>query len=139
MVYVNSTCTNLTILKFLHSRKISFFSVLLLINHVINHLIIHVICGIVKSTMKITSISENTVSINDLRRNFGEIEKALPFVSYFVITKKGKPFATLSATLVVKKELMKKTAGVFKGSKLNSDVLWKEVSKKKSRKQSIRL
>lgn len=89
--------------------------------------------------MKITSISENTVSINYLRRNFGEIEKALPFVSHFVITKKGKPFATLSATIGVKKELMKKTAGAFKGSRMDSDILWKEVSKKKSRKQSIRL
>ena len=50
----------------------------------------------------------NTVSINDLRRNFGEIEKSLPFVSHFTITKKGKPFAILSATPQVKKELMKK-------------------------------
>lgn len=89
--------------------------------------------------MKITSISENTVSINDLRRNFGEIEKSLPFVSHFVITKKGKPFATLSATTEVKKELMKKTAGAFKGSKLDSDALWREVSKKKSRKENINL
>ena len=89
--------------------------------------------------MKITSTAENTVSINDLRRNFGEIEKMLPFVPHFVITKKGRPFATLSATPSVKKELMKEVAGSFKGSKLDSDALWKEVSRKKSRKENINL
>ena len=89
-------------------------------------------------TMKI-SVSENTVSINDLRRNFGEIEKALPFVDYFIVTKKGKPFAVLSATPAVKRELMKKNAGVFKGTELDKDAVWREVLKKKSRRESIRL
>lgn len=81
----------------------------------------------------------NTVSINDLRRNFGEIEKVLPFVPYFVITKKGKPFAILSATLGSKKELMKKTAGAFKRTDLDNDSIWKEVLQKKSRKEVISL
>lgn len=88
--------------------------------------------------MKIT-IPNNTISINDLRRNFGEIERALPFVSFFIITKKGKPFAILSATPDLKKELMKKTAGAFKGTKLDDDKLWKEVLVKKSRKEEISL
>ena len=89
--------------------------------------------------MKVTSVAENSVSINDLRRNFGEIEKTLPFVSHFIITKKGRPFAVLSATPAVKRDLMKKTAGAFKRSKLDNDALWKEVLKKKSRKQNISL
>lgn len=89
--------------------------------------------------MKITSVLNNTISINDLRRNFGEIEKALPFVPYFVITKKGKPFATLSATSSSKKDLMKKTAGAFKKTNLDRDDIWKEVLKKKSRKDVINL
>lgn len=89
--------------------------------------------------MKLSSIFDNTISINNLRRNFGEIEKALPFVDRFIVTKKGKPFAVLSATSDVKRELMKKTAGAFKGTILDKDNIWKEVLKKRSRKESISL
>lgn len=89
--------------------------------------------------MKVLSVSENTISINDLRRNFGEIEKTLPFVDHFIVTKKGRPFAMLSATPTVKKELMKKTAGAFRGTELDRDHVWTEVLKKKSRKVDIAL
>ena len=89
--------------------------------------------------MRITSVSDKTISINDLRRKFGEIEKKLPFLDYLVITKKGKPFAVLSATLETKRDVMKETAGAFKGSKLEADDIWKEVLKKKSRKEDITL
>lgn len=83
--------------------------------------------------------NERVVSINDLRRAFGEIESALPFVDHFILTKNGKPFAILSATLLAKKEEMKKTAGAFRGTKLASDAFWKDVLKKKSRKAKITL
>lgn len=83
--------------------------------------------------------NEKTIAINDLRRRFGEIEEALPFVDHFILTKKGRPFAILSATPSVKKEQMKKTAGAFKGTSLASDVFWKNVLKKKSRKENITL
>ena len=87
--------------------------------------------------MNVSNITENTIAINDLRRRFGEIEEALPFVDHFILTKKGRPFAILSATPMVKKEQMKKTAGAFKGTKLATDAFWKDVLKKKSRKENI--
>ena len=80
---------------------------------------------------------DTTIAISDLRRRFGEIEKALPFVNQFVLTKKGRPFAILSATPMVKKELVKTTAGTLKGTSLDNDILWKETVKKKSRKQDL--
>ena len=89
--------------------------------------------------MNISNIADNTIAINDLRRKFGEIEEALPFVDHFILTKKGRPFAILSATPYVKKEQMKKTAGAFKGTKLATDSFWKDVLKKKSRKENITL
>lgn len=91
--------------------------------------------------MNITTLSSNekTIAINDLRRKFGEIEEALPFVDHFILTKKGRPFAILSATPMVKKEEMKKTAGAFKGTKLATDTFWKDVLKRKSRKENITL
>lgn len=91
--------------------------------------------------MNITSLNSNEkiIAINDLRRKFGEIEEALPFVDHFILTKKGRPFAILSATPMVKKEEMKKTAGAFKGTKVATDSFWKDVLKKKSRRENITL
>lgn len=91
--------------------------------------------------MNIAALNSNgkTIAINDLRRKFGEIEEALPFVDHFILTKKGRPFAILSATPSIKKEQMMKTAGAFKGTKLATDAFWKDVLKKKSRKEKITL
>lgn len=82
----------------------------------------------------------NTViSISGLRRKFGEIEALLPYVENFTITKKGKPFATLTATDDVKRLIIKKYAGVFKNTDLDSDKIWQEVLKKNSRKKHIKI
>lgn len=89
--------------------------------------------------MRTTNINNNTIAISDLRRRFGEIEEALPYVDHFILTKKGVPFAVLSATPLVKRGLMEKTAGAFKGTKLENDKIWKDVLKKKSRKENITL
>lgn len=51
--------------------------------------------------------SENTIAISNLKRKFEE------------------------------KEQMKKTVGTFKGTKLSEDKFWKEVLKKKSRRENI--
>lgn len=89
--------------------------------------------------MKVTGLNNNTIAINELRRKFGEIEKALPYVDHFTITKKGVPFAVLSATPTVKRELMKKMAGAFKNTKLEKDDIWKDILKRKSRKKDIKI
>jgi hypothetical protein len=81
---------------------------------------------------------EKTISIDDLRRNFGEIKKSLPFVT-FIITDRGNPIGRLTATREMKKELMKSTAGAFKGTELDNDELWNDVLKKHSRKEDITL
>lgn len=83
--------------------------------------------------------ADKTIAISELRRKFGKIEEALPYVDHFILTKKGKPFATLAATPAVKRSLMKKTAGIFKGTNLDNDAFWKEVLKRKSRARSINL
>ena len=84
-------------------------------------------------------ILKNTIPISDLRRKFGDIESALPYVDYFILTKKGKPFAILSATLETKKAVIKKFAGAFKHSGLDDDNFWKKVLKRTSRKTSVKL
>jgi len=79
------------------------------------------------------------IPISDLRRKFGEIEALLPYVENFTITKKGRPFATLTATNDVKKLIIKKCAGAFKNTDLDSDKIWGEIIKKKSRKKQIKI
>jgi hypothetical protein len=81
----------------------------------------------------------NIVAISDLRKKFGEIEAMLPYIEYITITKKGKPFATLSATYEVKKSIIKNLAGSFKNTNMDNDELWKEVLKRKSRKKPVKL
>lgn len=81
-------------------------------------------------------VFERTISIDDLRRNFGEIKKELPYVT-FILTDRGKRIGTLTATREMKRELMKSTAGSFKGTELEDDTIWKDVLKKRSRKGDI--
>ncbi len=86
--------------------------------------------------MKTILATERTISIDELRRNFGEIKKELPFVT-FILTDRGKRIGILSATKEMKKELMQSTAGAFKGTELESEELWNDVLKKHSRKEDI--
>lgn len=79
------------------------------------------------------------ISITELRRNFGKITKNLARTDAVILTKGGEPFAILKAAAEEKKKLLKKTAGAWKKTSLDSDSLWREVSKKKSRKSVISL
>ena len=78
------------------------------------------------------------ISIDDLRRNFGEIKKKLLFVD-FILTDRGNPIGILKATSTMKRNIMMETAGSLKGTQVDSDSFWNEVLKKKSRKDDIRL
>lgn len=82
---------------------------------------------------------KNIIPISDLRKKFGVIEAALPYVDHFILTKKGKPFATLTATFDLKKNVIKKCAGAFKDLGLDNDKIWEAVLMKKSRQKSITL
>lgn len=83
--------------------------------------------------------NQKIIPISQLRKKFGDIELALPYVDYFVLTKKGKPFATLTATAEVKRNVIKRLAGSLRNTDLDNDTTWKEVFKKKSRLKSINL
>lgn len=89
--------------------------------------------------MIISGVDPKTIPISELRKRFGEIETALPYVDYFVLTKKGRPFATLSATSEVKKNIIKKLAGSFRNTDIDNDKIWRLVLKRKSRKKPINL
>ena len=79
-----------------------------------------------------------TISVNDLRRNFGELKKLLPSVE-FIVTDRGRPIAQITAAPQTKREMMEKMFGAWEATELDNDDLWEEVLKKKSRKKSINL
>lgn len=85
------------------------------------------------------TLYKRIVPITELRRNFGEITENLAKVDSLILTRGGKPFAILRAIPEEKAKLLKKTAGAWKGTDLDNDMLWREVFKRASRKASIRL
>jgi len=79
------------------------------------------------------------IPISDLRRKFGDVEALLPYVDRIVLTKKGRPFAAISALPEVKKNVIGRYAGVLKKTDLDDNKVWKEVEKRRSRPNVIRL
>jgi len=53
--------------------------------------------------------------------------------------KKSRPFAEVKASPSEKNKKLLSFFGVWKGTKLDNDKLWKEVLKRKSRKELIKL
>ena len=84
-----------------------------------------------------TPLLKRIVSITELRRNFGELTNDLAKVDELILTKGGEPFATLKATPNEKRKILNKAAGAWKSTPLDSDKLWAEALKKKSRKENI--
>lgn len=77
------------------------------------------------------------IPITDLRRNFGEITANLAMTDGIILTRGGEPFAILKAVPSAKKKVLKKSYGAWKGTGLDDNNLWKEVFKRKSRKNEI--
>jgi len=82
-------------------------------------------------------IYRRIISITELRRNFGEITKELPFVESLILTKGGEPFAELKAVPGEKKKVMMGVAGAWKNTELDKDKLWEKVFERKSRRRSL--
>ena len=81
----------------------------------------------------------NIISITELRRNFGQITANLEKIEEIILTKGGEPFAILKSAPEIKRRLLKTTAGAWRNTPLESEKIWKEVMKRKSRKSSIQL
>jgi len=89
-------------------------------------------------TGKMYSLSMNKIiPITDLRRNFGEITEDILSVRSYILTKGGRPFAVMKASPELRRDRLKKAMGAWRETDLDSDKLWKEVFKRKSRKDSI--
>lgn len=85
-----------------------------------------------------------TVTINDLRKRFGEIERSLPYIDHVTITKNGKPFARISPlsskrnTQHSAADRFSKYFGIWKDTDMDSDKFWKDILARKSRKKTVK-
>ena len=82
---------------------------------------------------------EKIISVTELRRNFGEITAGLIRIDELILTKGGQPFAVLKPAPAMKKKLLLTTAGAWKDTAADSDKIWLNVAKKKSRKSPVKL
>jgi hypothetical protein len=88
--------------------------------------------------LKIAMNGTKIIPITDLRRNFGENTEDILSVDSYILTKGGRPFAILKAAPELKREKLVKLMGVWKGTKLDDDKLWRKVFKRKSRKENLK-
>lgn len=58
----------------------------------------------------------------------------LPDIDELILTRDGRPFATVRASPEVKNAKLKSIIGAWKGTDLDDDAFWKKVLKRKNRK-----
>lgn len=78
------------------------------------------------------------VPISDFIRRFGQYADLLPAVNEIILTRDGKPFATVRARPEEKNRELLSLAGLWKGTALDSDRLW-NVVRKRTNKRIARL
>ena len=77
------------------------------------------------------------IPITDFIRKFGAYADLLPSTEGIILTRDGRPFATIQATPEEKNRELLKLFGAWKNTPLDSDAFWKKVLKRKSRKTPI--
>lgn len=85
------------------------------------------------------TMTPKIVSVTELRRRFGEITAHLIRAHSIILTRDGKPFATLRPVKEIKMTLLRRSFGAWKNTALDNDKLWAAVSRRKSRLKPIRL
>lgn len=79
------------------------------------------------------------ISVTDFIRNFGDYTKILPEVEKLVLTRDGRPFAEVKIVPEEKNKKLLTFFGLWKGTDLDDDKLWKNVLIRKNRKKPIKL
>jgi hypothetical protein len=70
------------------------------------------------------------VPISDFIRKFGQYADLLPALTEIILTRDGRPFASLRARPEEKNRELASFAGLWKGTSLDRDRLWKDVRKR---------
>jgi len=79
------------------------------------------------------------IPVTDFIRKFGDYAAILPRVDKIILTREGRPFATVKAVPEEKNNELLGFSGIWKGSELDSDKLWQSVLTRKNRKTPVKL
>jgi hypothetical protein len=77
------------------------------------------------------------IPITDFIRKFGMYADLLPSTNGIILTRDGRPFATLQATPEEKNRELLKYAGMWKNTPLDSDEFWKKTLVRKNRRHPV--
>lgn len=84
-------------------------------------------------------MNSKIIPVSDFIRKFGDYAEMLPMVDKIILTRDGRPFATVKATPEEKNRELLNFFGLWKGTKLDSDKFWSKVLTRKNRRQQTRL
>jgi len=79
------------------------------------------------------------IPVTDFIRKFGDWAEILPSIDKIILTREGRPFATVKASAEIKNEKLLALAGIWKDTKLEKDSLWEKVLTRKNRKNPVKL
>lgn len=79
------------------------------------------------------------VTITDFIRKFGEYAEMLPLMDKLILTRDGRPFATLKATPQEKNKRLLSLIKAWDGRLFGNDAVWKAVSVRRNRKKPIKI
>lgn len=79
------------------------------------------------------------IPVTDFIRQFGDWAEMLPRIDKIILTREGRPFATVKAAAQAKNEKLLALAGIWKNTGLDNDSLWKNVLTRKNRRNRSRI
>ena len=79
------------------------------------------------------------ITVTDFIRRFGDYADLLPTIDKIILTRDGRPFATVKAAAETKNEKLLAMSGVWKNTKLDSNLFWKEILARKNRKGPVKI
>ncbi len=82
-------------------------------------------------------MSPTIIPITDFIRKFGSYADQLPMLEELILTRDGRPFATVKATAQEKNREFLRFFGAWKGTPLDSDSFWKTVRTRRNRTKQV--
>lgn len=79
------------------------------------------------------------IPVTDFVRRFGEYADMLATIDKLILTRDGRPFAEVKMIPEEKNKKLLEFFGLWKGTTLDSDTLWKSVRTRKNRKKIVKL
>lgn len=79
------------------------------------------------------------ITVTDFIRNFGMYSDMLTKVDKLILTREGRPFATVAPTPEEKNKQLLSLRGEWNGRLFDNEAVWKEVLSRRNRKNPVKI